>query len=162
MEECDEDPRNITIPELEGEHTVSGPPLQTIDVTKALKLKEVNIGTEEKPNLAKIGDYQDNDTIGKVMELLMEWQGLSPMEFLELKGITRDLGVMHITLKPYVCPIKQQPYRLNPKYKQKFREEIDKMIATGIIEQVEHSDWVIPMVVQEKKTKGEIRISCEN
>ena len=32
------------------------------------------------------------------------------------------------------------------------------MIATGIIVPVEESEWVSPMVVQDKKTKGEIRI----
>ena len=47
---------------------------------------------------------------------------------------------------------------MNPKYKEKVKEELDKMIAAGIIEPVEESDWVSPMVVQEKKTKGEIRI----
>ena len=32
------------------------------------------------------------------------------------------------------------------------------MLATGIIEPVEESEWVSPMVVQDKKTKGEIKI----
>eukprot|EP00253_Pinus_taeda_P032938 PITA_32938 len=35
------------------------------------------------------------------------------------------------------------------------------MLATGIIEPVEESDWVSPMVVQEKKKKGEIRICVD-
>ena len=35
------------------------------------------------------------------------------------------------------------------------------MIATGIIEPVEESEWVSPMVVQDKKTKGKIRICVE-
>lgn len=32
------------------------------------------------------------------------------------------------------------------------------MLEAGINEPVEESDWVSPMVVQEKKQKGEIRI----
>ena len=32
------------------------------------------------------------------------------------------------------------------------------MITVGIIEAVEESEWVSPMVVQDKKAKGEIRI----
>ena len=35
------------------------------------------------------------------------------------------------------------------------------MLTTGIIELVEESEWVSPMVVQDKKTKGEIKI-CVN
>lgn len=40
-------------------------------------------------------------------------------------------------------------------------EELDKMLAAGIIEPVEESDWVSTMVVQEKKTKGEIKIRID-
>ena len=35
------------------------------------------------------------------------------------------------------------------------------MLAAGIIELVEESEWVSPMVMQEKKTKGEIRICVD-
>ena len=35
------------------------------------------------------------------------------------------------------------------------------MIAAGIIEPVEESDWVSPMVVQEKKKNDEIRICVD-
>ena len=35
------------------------------------------------------------------------------------------------------------------------------MLAAGIIEPMEESEWVSPMVVQDKKTKGEIRICLD-
>ena len=35
------------------------------------------------------------------------------------------------------------------------------MIVTGIIEPIDESDWVSPMVVQDKKEKGEIRICVD-
>ena len=75
-----------------------------------------------------------------------------------MKGILADFSVMGIPLKEGAKPVKQCPYRLNPKYKEKVRKELDKMLAAGIIEPVEESEWVIPMVVQDKKTKGDIRI----
>ena len=122
-EEGEDDPRSISIPELEGECVVEGHPLREVDVTKPLKLSEVNIGRKEHPKLAKIGDYWDENTVGKVAELFTEYQDLFPTKFFELKGITGDLGVMHITLKPDARPIKQRPYRLNPKYKHKVKED---------------------------------------
>ena len=39
--------------------------------------------------------------------------------------------------------------------------ELDKMLVAGIIEPVEESEWVSPMVVQENKTKWEIRICVD-
>eukprot|EP00253_Pinus_taeda_P029817 PITA_29817 len=65
---------------------------------------------------------------------------------------------MRITLKLDMKPIKKRPYYLNPKYKEKVRLELDKMLEAGIIEPMEDSGWVSPMVVQEKKEKGEITI----
>jgi len=90
--------------------------------------------------------------------LLREYQDLFPAKFTELKGILGDLGAMKITLKPNAKLVKQRPYHLNPKYKKKVCLELDKMLAVGIIEPVEESDWVSPMVVEEKKQKDEIRI----
>ena len=57
--------------------------------------------------------------------------------------------------------VKQRPYRLNPRYKEKVKQELDKMIIVGIIEPVEESEWVSPMVVQDKKEKDEIRICVD-
>ena len=87
----------------------------------------------------------------KVVKLLHEYQDLFHTKFSDLKGIIGDLGFMKITLKLEANPVKQRPYRLNPKYKEKVHQELDKMLEAGIIELVEESDWVNSMVVQEKK-----------
>lgn len=121
-------------------------------------MRQVNIGSEAEPKFARIGDYWDEDRVGKLVELLREYQELFPMNFTELKGIVGDLGIMKISLKLDVKPVKQRPYRINLKYKEKVKEELEKMVVAGIIEPVEESDWVSPIVVHAKNTKGEIRI----
>lgn len=75
-----------------------------------------------------------------------------------MKGILGDLGVMNIPLNLDVNPVKQRPYRLNPKYKEKVKEELDKMLAVGIIKHVEESEWVSPMVFQENKAKEKLEL----
>jgi hypothetical protein len=67
---------------------------------------------------------------------------------------------MRIPLKPDERPVKQRPYRLNPKYKEKVNIEIHRMLEARIIEPVEESEWINPMVVQDKKT-GEIKICVD-
>jgi hypothetical protein len=69
-----------------------------------------------------------------------------------MKAIKWPMGEMKIPLKPNARKVKQRPYRLNPKYKQKFKIELEKMLEVGIIELVEESEWISPMVVQDKKT----------
>ena len=135
---------------------MSGPVVEAPEVTQPLKTRTVNIGSEEQPKLATIGDYWDDEMVSKVTQLLHEYQDIFPMKFSKMKGILGDIGVMKIPLKPDAKPVKQCPYRLNPKYKDKVKVELEKMLAVGIIEPVEESEWVSPMVVQEKKTKGEI------
>ena len=78
-----------------------------------------------------------------------------------MKAILGDLGVMKIPLKEGAKFVTQCPHRLNPKYKERVKHEVDKRIAAGIIEPVEESEWVSPMVVHDKKTKGEIRICVD-
>ena len=47
---------------------------------------------------------------------------------------------------------------MNPRYKERVKAEIDWMLDARIIELVEESEWISPMVVQDKKT-GEVHIS---
>ena len=112
-----------------------------------MKIKKFNIGTKETPKIASIGNYWDDRTIGQVADLLQEYWDLFPTKFEDMKGILGDLGVMRIPLKEGRKPVKQHPYRLNPIYKEKVRNELDKMLTVGIIEPVEESEWVGPMVV---------------
>jgi len=74
-----------------------------------------------------------------------------------MKGIKGPMGDMKMPLKPNERLFKQRPYRLNPKYKEKVKIELDRMMEAGIIEPVEEKEWISPMVVQDKK-KREIRI----
>lgn len=121
----------------------------------------MNIGTEVEPKFAKLDDYWDDVIVDKVTELLCEYWDLFPTKFTELKGIIRDLGMMRITLKPDAKPVKQRPYCLNMKYKEKVHKELDKILVAKIIEAMEEFDWVSPMVVQENKQKDEIRICMD-
>jgi hypothetical protein len=67
---------------------------------------------------------------------------------------------MRIPLKPDARLVKHRPYRLNPKYKEKVKIELDRMSEARIIEPVEESEWISPVVVQDKKTR-EIRICLD-
>ena len=58
------------------------------------------------------------------MDLLHEFQDLFPTNFSEMKGIVGDMGEMKIPVKPDAKPVKQQPYMLNPRYKEKVKAEL--------------------------------------
>ena len=112
-----------------------------------LNIRKVNIGTEENPKFTSVGDYWDEETMEKITDLLHEFQDLFQTNILEMKGILGDLGEMNIPLKLDVKPIRQRPYRLNSWYKERVKAEIHRMLDVGIIEPVEESEWISPMVV---------------
>ena len=102
----EDDPININIPESEGSREVEGSGISSEQFIKPLKIKNVNIGSEDNPKFANIGDYWDEETISKITDLLHEFQDLFPMKFKEMKGIVGDLGEMKILLKPDAMPVK--------------------------------------------------------
>jgi len=70
-----------------------------LDYSKPLKIVKVNIGTEEVPKFSFIVDYWDEETMGKITDLLHEYKDLFPTKFTKMKGIARELGEMRIPLK---------------------------------------------------------------
>jgi len=80
-ESDEEDLRHLDIAETEGEREVQGPDLKIPDVTKPLKIKKVNIGSEERPKFANVGYYWDDETVSKIKKLLHEYQELFPTKF---------------------------------------------------------------------------------
>ena len=78
---------------------MEGPKLEVSEITKNVKLKKVNIGTISDLEIASIVDYWDDETVGHIVELLQEYQGLFPTKFTYMKGILGDLSVMRIPLK---------------------------------------------------------------
>ena len=90
-------------------------------VIEKVKTKKLNIGIDANAKMASVGDYWDDVIVGQIAGLLQEYQDLFPTRFIEMKGILGDLGVMKIPLKEGAKPIKQCPYRLNPKYKENMK-----------------------------------------
>jgi hypothetical protein len=136
---------------------VEGPGIELLFIGQPIKIKKVNIGIEETLKLANVGDYWDVATIDNITELLHEYQDLFLTKFTDMKGIKGPMGEMRIPLNLDARPFKQRPYRLNPKYNEKVNIELERMLEEGIIEPMEESEWISPIVVQDKKT-GEIRI----
>ena len=57
-------------------------------------------------------------------------------------------------------PSKQRPYTYNENFANKIKEEIDKLLDAEFIYEIEHTEWVSPIVVVPKKN-GKLRV-CVN
>ena len=112
------------------------------------------------PKFSNVGDYWDEGNMVKITDLQHEFQDLFPTKSAEMKGILGDLGEMEIPLKADVKLVKQRPYQLNPRYKERVKANLDRMLDAGIIESMEEFEWICPMVVEDKKM-WEIHICIE-
>jgi hypothetical protein len=65
-----DDPRKVNITEIEGQRYAKGLGIEIPFIGQSIKIKKVNIGTEETLNLANVGDYWGVATIEKITELL--------------------------------------------------------------------------------------------
>jgi hypothetical protein len=133
---------------------VEGPSMESEAFSTSVKVKKVNFGTNDNPKMESIGDYWYEQILKRITELLREYNYLFPTTFTEMKGIAGEVGEMMIPLKPEARPLRQRPYIMNLVYKQKVKEEIDRMLEVGIIEPIEEYEWINPMVVQEKRQGG--------
>ena len=79
--EGDDELQNINISETKGNHDVAAPDVPTDPMTQPLNIKKVNIGTEENPKFASVGDYWDEETMEKITDLLHEFQDKFPTKF---------------------------------------------------------------------------------
>ena len=66
LDDDEEDPCNINIPESEGTREVDGPKLDIPAITEPIKIKKINIGTKVEPKFASIGDYWDDEKVGHI------------------------------------------------------------------------------------------------
>ena len=64
---------NVNILESEGSHDVAALEIPTDSMSHPLKIRKVNIRSKENPKFANIGDYWDEETMAKIMDLLHEF-----------------------------------------------------------------------------------------
>ena len=62
----DDDPRDVKNLETEGKRDIEGLGIELPFVGHPIKLKKVNIGTEQAPKMENVGDYWDDATISKI------------------------------------------------------------------------------------------------
>ena len=71
--EDDDELWNINMLETKGSRDVVAPDVPTDPMSQPLKIRKVNIGIEENPKFARVGDYLDEETMEKIIDLLHEF-----------------------------------------------------------------------------------------
>jgi hypothetical protein len=116
------------------------------------RTKEIDLALEgEKSKHVFIGEHLTEEESDKLKALLMEYRDCFAWSYEDLKGIDEQIVVHTIPLRVDAVPVTQRPYRTNPKIAQAIQDELKKLLDVGFIYEIEHSDWVSPIVCVPKK-----------
>ena len=78
----------------------------------------------------------------------------------DLKGVDASICQHTIPMRDDAKPSKQRLYTYNDTFGNKIKEEINKLLEAEFIYEIEHTEWVSPIVVVPKKN-GKLRV-CVN
>lgn len=116
------------------------------------RTREIDLTQEgETSKLVFIGEHLVEEESGKLKQLLVEYRDCFAWSYEDLKGIDEHIIVHTIPLRADVVPITQRPYRTNPRIAQTIQGELRKLLDVGFIYEIEHSNWVSPIVCFPKK-----------
>jgi hypothetical protein len=117
-------------------------------IVRALDYKKVYVSEEADFYIgARATDHEEES----LKSLLIEFRDVFARSHQELTGIDKAYGEFRIDLEEGARPVRQRQYRLNPKYSLKVKEELDNLLAAGLIYPVKYSEWVSPIVIAPKK-----------
>lgn len=123
--------------------------------------KRIDLAEEgEEPRLAYIATNLEPEEEELLIKTLKQYKDVFAWSYKDLKGV--DLAIcQHTTpMKEDAKPCRQRPYTYNDNFAKRIKEEIDKLMAAKFIYEIEHTDWVSPIVVVPKKN-GKLRV-CVN
>ncbi|MCO5554904.1 hypothetical protein L7F22_008442 [Adiantum nelumboides] len=104
-------------------------------------------------------DLSEQEEI-ELVKMLIDFRDIFAWSYKDLKGVDPAVCQHTIPLWEDAKPSKHRPYSYNDNYVAKINEEIDRLKEAGFIFEIEHTEWVSPLVVVPKKN-GKLRV-CVN
>jgi hypothetical protein len=108
----------------------------------------------------KVGETAPIEERNEIVKLLKEYRDVLAFTYDELKVYRKDVIQHVIPLKDNTKPFRQKLRQINPKLAPLVQQELEKMLAAGIISQTRHSSLCLNLVVVRKKN-GKIRLCID-
>ena len=96
----------------------------------------------------------------RLLKTLSKYRDVFAWTYKDLKGVDPTICQHTIPMQLEAKPVKLRPYTYNETFANKIKAELDKLIEANFIYEIEHTQWVSPIVVVPKKN-GKLRV-CIN
>ena len=95
-----------------------------------------------------------------LLQTLNEHTKFFALSYHDLKGVDPNIYQHTIPIKLDAKPVSLRPYKYNDTFAKKIKAKIDQLLEAKFIYEIEHTEWVSPIVVVPKKN-GKLRV-CVN
>ena len=119
------------------------------------ELKELNLGTADKPRPIFISALLTPAEEKEYLELLTEYKDVFAWTYKEMPGLDPRVAVHRLAIKQEACPVKQARSRFQPELLPQIEAEVNKLEQAGFIREVQFPKW-IANIVPIKKKNGQI------
>ncbi|XP_050128475.1 uncharacterized protein LOC126605154 [Malus sylvestris] len=120
-------------------------------------LKELNLGTSKESKPIFVSALLSADKIDEYYQLLMEYKDVFPWTYKEMPDLDPTIAVRHLVVKPGTQPIKQTQRCYRSELIPQVEAEIDMLIETCLIREVQYPKWISNIVIVLKKSR-QIRV----
>ncbi|MCO5581702.1 hypothetical protein L7F22_035591 [Adiantum nelumboides] len=125
------------------------------------KAKKIDLDEPVKePKPAYIATDLTEEEEQLLIATLKQYRDVFAWSYKDLERVDPSICQHTIPLNSDAKPSRQRPYTYNETFVRKIKEEIDKLKEAEFIYEIEHMDWVSPIVVVPKKN-GKLRV-CVN
>ena len=114
----------------------------------------------EEPKPVWIATDLSPEEEDELIATLKEYRDVFAWTYKDLKGVLPNVCQHTIPMKEGDKPVRQRPYAYKETFAKKIREELDKLLEAEFIFEIEHTEWVSPIVIVPKKN-GKLRV-CVN
>ncbi|KAH9327185.1 hypothetical protein KI387_007363 [Taxus chinensis] len=121
---------------------------------------DINIRTEDKPRILKLGSSLTPEEVEIHTRILKEHQKAFIFNYKEMTGVTPHIMVHNLVTKSDAKPVKQKSRPMKPKVALMVKKEVIKILQVGFIKPVDYSQWVSNIVPVLKKN-GKIHICID-
>ncbi|KAK8705215.1 hypothetical protein V6N13_048821 [Hibiscus sabdariffa] len=120
----------------------------------------LNLGTSEDRKEVKIGTTLSEENKKDLVALLQEFRDVFAWTYQDMPGLSTDIVVHKLPIKPECKPVQQKLRRMRPDMLLKIKEEVKKQFEAGFLEVAKYPEWVANIVPVPKKD-GKVRMCVD-
>nr|ABA99142.1 retrotransposon protein, putative, Ty3-gypsy subclass [Oryza sativa Japonica Group] len=124
------------------------------------KIIKVQMDDADPTKLVSLGGNMGEEEAESILEVLKKNIGIFAWSPVEVGGVSTDLIMHHLAVKPEAKPRKQKLRKMSADRQEAAKAEVQKLLRARVIQEIDHPEWLAnPVLV--RKSNGKWRICVD-